>query len=112
MMYMLRIFLKAAWIARREKINPGNETFEKPSVIIANHQSFVDILVMLSLAPKLVMVTNRWVWHSPVFGKIVQYADFVQTEDGYEKVLHHLRDKVSQGYSVVCFPGRDAFGRL
>lgn len=104
MMYMLRIFLKAAWIARRENVNPGNETFEKPAVIIANHQSFVDILVMLSLAPKLVMVTNRWVWHSPVFGKIVQYADFVQTEDGYEKVLHHLRDKVAQGYSVVVFP--------
>lgn len=104
MMYMLRIFLKAAWIARCENVNPGNETFEKPAVIIANHQSFVDILVMLSLAPKLVMVTNRWVWHSPVFGKIVQYADFVQTEDGYEKVLHHLRDKVAQGYSVVVFP--------
>lgn len=104
MMYMLRIFLKAAWIARRENINPGNEMFKKPAVIIANHQSFVDILVMLSLAPKLVMVTNRWVWHSPVFGKIVQYADFVQTEDGYEKVLHHLRDKVAQGYSVVVFP--------
>lgn len=104
MMYMLRIFLKAAWIARRENVNSENETFEKPAVIIANHQSFVDILVMLSLAPKLVMVTNRWVWHSPVFGKIVQYADFVQTEDGYEKVLHHLRDKVAQGYSVVVFP--------
>lgn len=104
MMYLLRIFLKAAWIARREKINPGNETFEKPAVIIANHQSFVDILVMLSLAPKLVMVTNRWVWYSPVFGKIVQYADFVQTTDGYEKVLHHLREKVAQGYSVVVFP--------
>lgn len=104
MMYMLRIFLKAAWIARRENVNPGNETFGKPAVIIANHQSFVDILVMLSLAPKLVMVTNRWVWHSPVFGKIVQYADFVQTEDGYEKVLYHLRDKVAQGYSVVVFP--------
>lgn len=104
MMYMLRIFLKAAWIARREMINPENERFEKPAVVIANHQSFVDILVMLSLAPKLVMVTNRWVWHSPVFGKIVRYADFVHTEDGYEKVLHHLRDKVAQGYSVVVFP--------
>lgn len=104
MMYMLRIFLKASWVAQREKMNTENETIEKPAVIIANHQSFVDILVMLSLAPKLVMVTNRWVWHSPVFGKIVQYADFVQTEDGYEKVLHHLSEKVEQGYSVVVFP--------
>lgn len=104
MMHMLRIFLKTAWIAKREQVNPEHETFEKPAVIIANHQSFVDILVMLSLAPKLVMVTNKWVWNSPVFGKIVQYADFVQTEDGYEEVLQHLRDKVAQGYSVVIFP--------
>lgn len=103
-MYMLRIFLKAAWIARRETINPDKETFGKPAVIIANHQSFVDILVMLSLAPKLVMVTNHWVWHSPFFGRIVRYADFVQTADGYETVLVHLREKVALGYSVVVFP--------
>lgn len=103
-MHMLRIFLKAAWIARRETINPAGETFEKPAVIIANHQSFIDILIMLSLAPKLVMVTNKWVWHSPFFGKIVQYADFVQTGDGYETVLGLLKEKVAQGYSVVVFP--------
>lgn len=103
-MYMLRLFLKASWVARRRMVNETGETFRKPAVIIANHQSFVDILVMLSLAPRLVMVTNRWVWHSPVFGKIVQYADFVHTSDGYEALLTHLRKKVAAGYSVVVFP--------
>lgn len=104
MMYLLRLFLKAAWVARRETINESGETFRKPAVIIANHQSFVDILVMLSLAPRLVMVTNRWVWHSPVFGKIVQYADFVNTTHGYEALVAHLKEKVARGYSVVVFP--------
>lgn len=104
MMYMLRIFLKAAWIARSVTVNQEEETFEKPAVIIANHQSFIDILIMLSLAPKLVMVTNKWVWHSPFFGKIVQYAGFVQTGDGYEAVLELLKKKVALGYSVVVFP--------
>lgn len=103
-MYMLRFFLCAAWVARRETFNPERETFEKPAVIIANHQSFVDILILLSLSPRLVMVTNRWVWHSPLFGKIVQYADFIQITDGYENVLEHLRKKVAQGYSIVVFP--------
>lgn len=104
MMYLLRVFLKAAWVARSRTVNPAGETFVKPAVIIANHQSFIDILVMLSLAPKLVMVTNNWVWHSPFFGRIVRYADFVQTADGYESVLTRLREKVAQGYSVVVFP--------
>lgn len=104
MMYMLRLFLKASWVARRETVNESGETFRKPAVILANHQSFVDILVMLSLAPRLVMVTNRWVWHSPVFGKIVQYADFVNTTEGYEALAGRLKEKVARGYSVVIFP--------
>lgn len=104
MMYLLRLFLKAAWVARRETVNESGETFRKPAVILANHQSFVDILVMLSLAPRLIMVTNRWVWHSPVFGKIVQYADFVNTMEGYEVLAGRLKEKVALGYSVVIFP--------
>lgn len=113
-MHGLRIFLKASWIARRKTINTEGETFEKPALIIANHQSFVDILVMLSLAPRLVMLTNNWVWHSPFFGKIVRYADFVQTADGYENVSSRLREKVAQGYSVVIFPEgtRSADGKV
>jgi 1-acyl-sn-glycerol-3-phosphate acyltransferase len=103
-MYLLRGFLKMSWVTKRMVENPEGETFKKPAVIIANHQSFVDILVMLSLAPKLVMVTNSWVWNSPVFGRIVRYADFVQTSEGYEIVLRRLREKVALGYSVVIFP--------
>jgi 1-acyl-sn-glycerol-3-phosphate acyltransferase len=103
-MYMLRGFLKMSWIAKRIVENPEGETFKKPAVIIANHQSFIDILIMLSLSPKLVMVTNSWVWNSPVFGRIVRYADFVQTNEGYEIVLNRLREKVALGYSVVVFP--------
>lgn len=104
LMYMLRGLLKMAWFVRRVTHNPLGERFEKPAVIIANHQSFIDILILLSLSPRLVMVTNNWVWRSPVFGRIVRYADFVQVGDGYEKLASHLQAKVEQGYSVVVFP--------
>ena len=103
-MHSLKVFLKLTIVTRSETINPEGETFKKPSVIIANHQSFVDILVLLSTAPKLIMVTNSWVWHSPFFGRIVQYADFIHTRDGYEKALTYLRKKIAQGYSVIVFP--------
>lgn len=104
LMYTLRGFLAAAWVARRSTANPEGETFRKPAVIVANHQSFVDILVLLSLSPRMVMVTNNWVWNSPVFGRIVRYADFVQTSEGYDKLVDYLQKKVDHGYSVVIFP--------
>lgn len=103
-MYMVRGLLKTGWIARKVTVNPAGETFHKPAVIVANHQSFIDILLLLSLAPKLVMVTNNWVWHSPVFGRIVRFADFVSTQEGYETLVARLRKKVDKGYSVVVFP--------
>ncbi|MDR1879828.1 MAG: 1-acyl-sn-glycerol-3-phosphate acyltransferase [Tannerellaceae bacterium] len=113
-MYTLRLFLKTAWVARHVVDNPERETFEKPSVIVANHQSFIDILVLLSLSPKLVMMTNSKVWNFPFIGRIVRYADFVQTAEGYETVLGRLREKVEAGYSVIIFPEgtRSTDGRI
>lgn len=86
------------------RLNPYKETYDKPSVIIANHQSFIDILLLLSTSPKIVMVTNSWVWNSPFFGWIVKYADFHHSADGYEALAEKLKERVSEGYSVVIFP--------
>lgn len=104
LMHLLRVFLKTAWPARKIFKNTSGETFEDPAIIVANHQSFLDILLLLSLAPKLVMVTNSWVWQSPFFGRIVRYADFMHTTEGYENTLIHLKKKVADGYSVIVFP--------
>ena len=102
--FATRFFLRTMVTTRRVALNDAGETFEKPAVIIANHQSFIDILVLLSLHPKLVMVTNSWVWRSPFFGWIVRYADFYHTADGYDNLADALREKVADGYSVVVFP--------
>lgn len=104
LMHVLRLFLKTTWPVRRITNNLSGEKFEDPAIIIANHQSFLDILLLLSLAPKLVMVTNNWVWKSPFFGRIVRYADFMHTTEGYENALVHLKKKVADGYSVIIFP--------
>lgn len=84
--------------------NPHHEIFAKPAIIIANHQSFIDILMLLSLSPKIVMMTNKWVWNSILFGHIVRYAGFIYNKGGVDKHIDEVRKKVSQGYSVLIFP--------
>lgn len=93
-----------ATFVHKERINRTGETFKKPAILIANHQSFIDILVLLALTPKLVMVTNHWVWHSPFFGAIIRYADFYYVGDGYELYVERMRQKVKEGYSIAIFP--------
>lgn len=100
----LRGFMKLMFNVKQEYRNQLAEHFDTPAVVIANHQSFVDILVLLSLSPKFVMVTNNWVWKSPFFGRIVRFGDCYNTSGGYEKLVEVLRKKVEDGYSVVVFP--------
>jgi 1-acyl-sn-glycerol-3-phosphate acyltransferase len=88
---------------KKEIINTNKEDFSKPAVIIANHQSFLDILVLVMLHPKLILLTNNWVWNSPVFGLVVRMADY-QLANNTEKNLDLIAEQVNNGYSVVVFP--------
>ena len=100
----MRLFVQTIPSVRVRRLNLVEETFDKPAVIIANHQSVIDILLMLAITPKVVMVTNSWVWNSPVIGPIVRYLGYFHTANGYAAVVEQLRDQVEQGYSVVVFP--------
>lgn len=84
--------------------NKRSETFQKPAVIIANHTSFLDLLRIISLHPKILLLTNRWVWRSPVFGALVRMADYYPVEEGAEFSVDKLKYWVNKGYSIAVFP--------
>lgn len=92
------------FFVRKEIRNPHNEKFDQPAVIIANHSSFLDILAIGMLSPKLIYLVSDWVYNSPVFGKAVRAAGFYPVSEGLEGGVEHLRQKVEEGYSLVIFP--------
>ncbi|PSL47615.1 1-acyl-sn-glycerol-3-phosphate acyltransferase [Chitinophaga niastensis] len=89
---------------KKRIINPDNEQLQKPAVIISNHQSFLDILVSTMSHPKVILLTNQWVWRSPVFGAVVRLADYYPVADGAEGAIEKLRARVEEGYSIVVYP--------
>ncbi|HEU4555889.1 MAG TPA: 1-acyl-sn-glycerol-3-phosphate acyltransferase [Chitinophaga sp.] len=89
---------------KKRVVNPLHEKLEKPAVIISNHQSFLDILISISLHPKVILLTNEWVWRSPVFGAVVRLADYYPVAEGAEASVDKLRGLVAQGYSIVVYP--------
>lgn len=89
---------------KKQYINRHHAQLQRPAVIIANHQSFLDIMMMLMLHPKIIIMTNNWVWNSPIFGRVIRFADFYPSEAGAEQGVEHLRALTEQGYSIVVFP--------
>jgi len=89
---------------KKKIINLNNEDFKKPGIIIANHTSFLDILAIGMLHPKIIFLVNDWVYNSPIFGKAVQLAGFYPVSGGIENGVEHLKTKVAQGYTLMAFP--------
>ena len=88
----------------RRVYNSWNEDFTKPSVIISNHQSLIETPAMLRLHPKIIILTTTWVYNSPVFGPVARLASFYNVDQGLDPVMERLKEKVSQGYSLLVFP--------
>jgi len=94
----------ANFMIKKKIINPNNEDFSKPSVIIMNHQSHVDVMLTLLLHPKLLILTNEKQWTSWLYGKVLQYADFLPTSLPHDELIARLQERVNQGYSIVVYP--------
>ena len=84
--------------------NLSGETFDKPAIIICNHQSHLDLMCLMMLNPKLIMLTNDWVWNNPFYGRLIKYADFYPVSNGIEQNIEKLSERVQKGYSIVIFP--------
>lgn len=80
------------------------DTFSRASVIIANHSSVLDILLITMLHPKLILLTNKWVWESPIFGSVVRLADYYPVTEGAEDSATRFVARIAEGYSIVVFP--------
>lgn len=84
--------------------NPHGEDFEKPAIIICNHQSLLDLMTMLIHTPKLVCLTKDWVWNNPLYGNIIRGAEFYPVSEGLATLLPKLESLVERGYSIVVYP--------
>ncbi|MCX6306872.1 MAG: 1-acyl-sn-glycerol-3-phosphate acyltransferase [Bacteroidetes bacterium] len=78
--------------------------FGKPCVFVANHQSVLDILSMIMLSPRIVLLTNKWVWNSPLFGYVVRLAGYHPIFEGADPAIDTLKTKIEEGYSIAIFP--------
>lgn len=88
--------------------------WQRPSVLVSNHQSSLDLLCLLMLSPRLVVVTNQRQWRNALYGAVIRRLNFLPIGMGFDAMQQQVGRLVKEGYSVVIFPEgtRSRNGRL
>lgn len=89
----------------RATINATPDVFDRPAIIVSNHQSMLDIALILSLPCDMVMVVKKWVLRLPLAGTLLRDAGYICTDEGdAEQILEMCRATLDNGTSVMFFP--------
>lgn len=96
------------------RLSVNGQVTNEQSVVIANHQSFIDIVLALSLSPKIVMVVKDYVWYNPFLGVVAHSLDCFPTSYDDERREAVVKRIMDEGYSLFVFPEgtRSATGEI
>ncbi|MFC4095351.1 1-acyl-sn-glycerol-3-phosphate acyltransferase [Euzebyella saccharophila] len=89
---------------KKKLIHLEREKFDQPALLIANHSSFLDILVMGMLHPKTIYLVKDHVYNSKIIGSAARLSGAYPVSGGIDGGEAHLREKLKQGFSIIAFP--------
>lgn len=74
-----------------------------PLVIVANHPSLLDAVVVISRLPRVVCVAKASLWNNPIYGGSVRLAGYIRN-DGPHVLVRNAVGKLRDGQQLLIFP--------
>jgi len=95
--------LRALGVMRLEFHNPEALRQCGNMLVFANHPSYLDVVVMLSLMPRSSCVVNSRLWRSPFWGGVVRSAGYIRN-DAPETLVDDCIAALEGGEPLIIFP--------
>jgi 1-acyl-sn-glycerol-3-phosphate acyltransferase len=81
---------------------------EEPALIVANHPSLIDFIVLLKDFPNSVCLFKKQTKKNPILADFVKVAGYVEGMDGTreasERIISDCCQRLDEGHHVVVFP--------
>ncbi len=72
-------------------------------LVIANHPSLLDVVLLLSFMPQADCVVKKTAWSNPMLRSIVAIAGYISNDDG-PQLVDACAERLAAGRSVILFP--------
>jgi 1-acyl-sn-glycerol-3-phosphate acyltransferase len=103
--WFARGVVKAVPFGKLEFKNISPETFLPPCIVISNHQSAVDVMLVMSLPGDVRQTAKKRVFDATFLGIGCKILGHVMVEPNYpEATLQRCREKLAEGASVHFYP--------
>jgi uncharacterized protein len=102
--YLSRWTIFFMFMAEKKIIDLPRGLEKNPAVIIANHQSLIDIPATLMVGPRIILVPSERVYNSGFTGWLAKLAGFYPTHIGYDLLIEKFREEIAHGNSIIFFP--------
>jgi 1-acyl-sn-glycerol-3-phosphate acyltransferase len=86
-------------IEGRERLNAAGGR-----IIVANHPSLLDVVMLMALVPRAQCIVKHELWSSPLLGRLMRRAGYIRNDLDADALVAACRAALDQGYSLIIFP--------
>ncbi len=73
-------------------------------LVVANHPTLLDIVILMALLPDAKCVGKRQLWRNPMLRPVVRAAGYIRNDDEPETLIVKCSEALAAGYNLIIFP--------
>ncbi|MFV0662572.1 lysophospholipid acyltransferase family protein [Denitromonas sp.] len=97
-------FMCTVGIMRLHLNNAEALTNARGALVLANHPTLIDVVVMISLMPRSDCVVKAALWNSPFLGGVVRAAGYISNAKSSEELVEACVGALRDGGALIIFP--------
>lgn len=76
----------------------------KGKVIVANHPSLIDVVILIAILPQADCVVKKALWNNPFLKGVVKAVGYIKNNEDPEELILACDKSLKAGYCLVIFP--------
>jgi 1-acyl-sn-glycerol-3-phosphate acyltransferase len=96
-------FLRVFCLVRLDCSALDKLQLDRPLIVVANHPSLLDAVILLSRLPRATCVMKATLKGNPLFGPVARFSGYISNENPL-KLIKQSCDELADGAHLVIFP--------